>query len=155
MRSALLIGISLMVFCFSLGAAELGELAAHAPFHDLMSFNPGIECTAAIALPKPATERKTTDASFYGLVAIQTVATVADMETTFRAIRHGAKEGNPIQRPFVERGRGPAYAFNFGMNALLDWMAYKQKKAGQSNWYFLPATTIGSHTIGAGLNLRF
>lgn len=89
-----------------------------------------------------------------------TLVTIGDIELTFNNINnHGAREGNPMAKPFFERGRGPIYAYAFGANALLmipSYLIFRSKDPDiQRKWLILPTVGIIAHGAGIGFNLAY
>lgn len=64
---------------------------------------------------------------FWIASTILAAGTIADIETTERKLDQGAREANPIMRPFAG-SRWKSYAFRFGVNALLFKIAWAKDK---------------------------
>jgi hypothetical protein len=86
-------------------------------------------------------------------------ATVYDVEMTFQAGRHGAKEGNPWARSFVEKGKAETYGYALAIDAATLGIAYLMFKSKdpdiQRKWIVFPAIGIAGHTIGGTINLFY
>jgi hypothetical protein len=106
-----------------------------------------------------AEDKKTIDAQFVSVSAYLITMTVFDVETTFSAVHNGAHEANPIMKPFVQSGRPATYAFEFGTDAIILFIAYEMKGSKNSNfnktWFISPMIAGTVHGIAGGLNLRF
>lgn len=105
-------------------------------------------------------EKKVIDTKFLEVSTFLVASTIFDVETTFAAIKKsGGHEGNPLVRPFIERGRLPTYAVQFGLDAVFLFIAYEIKKSDnpriQRTWWVLPSIAATGHTVADGLNCRY
>jgi hypothetical protein len=95
------------------------------------------------------------DKNFYIASAVLTASSVYDLETTFAALKNGAREGNPIMRPIINAGRPVAYPVNMAINSGIMYLSYRYKKRGYYGWWLLPTVVTIGHTVAGSLNLRF
>lgn len=103
---------------------------------------------------------KIVDTKFVLVAGSLAGSTIFDMETTFAALkREGVHEGNPIMRPFVQRGRPAAYVVVSGLDAGIIYASYRIKKSANPNmqklWWVMPVAATVSHGLAGGFNLRF
>lgn len=86
-------------------------------------------------------------------------ATVYDVEMTFQAGKHGAKEGNPWARSFVEKGKAETYGYALAIDAATLAIAYLMFRSKdpdvQRKWIVFPVIGIAGHTIGGTINLFY
>lgn len=108
------------------------------------------DASAAKTAKKPVIDK-----NFYLVSAALTASSVYDLETTFAAIKNGAREGNPIMRPIINAGRPAAYPVNMAINTGLMYLSYRYKKNGHFNWWIIPVAATVGHTVAGSLNLRF
>jgi hypothetical protein len=95
------------------------------------------------------------DFKAYAIGAI--AATIFDVESTFAAKNNCStcREGNALMRPFIDRGRLPAYAVQGAVTGLLLWQSYHAKQEGYSGWKITPTILMGVHGVGGGVNLQY
>jgi hypothetical protein len=92
----------------------------------------------------------TSYATDWGLIAkniAMDASVVYDIETTYRALGSGAREGNPSMDFFLKKGRKVSYPVFFGVNYLISSLR-------KDSW-LAPGIIIGTHTGIGTLNLRF
>ena len=108
-----------------------------------------------ITIDLALSHRPESSRSWWLMYGVLTLATVADVESTFHGLDRCAtcREGNPIMRPFVERGRGATYAFTFGLNALTMELARRARNRHERHWYVGPMISTGVHAGGAAWNV--
>jgi hypothetical protein len=109
-----------------------------------------VEPSVVKAIKKPVIDK-----NFYIASAVLTASSVYDLETTFAALKNGAREGNPIMRPIINAGRPVAYPVNMAINTGIMYLSYRYKKRGNYGWWLLPAVGTIGHTVAGSLNLRF
>jgi hypothetical protein len=105
--------------------------------------------------PVKTAQKRVADRNFWILTGVTVAATVYDTETTFAGIKNGAREGNPLMRPFVESGRPATYAVQMAVTGGISYLAYRQKKRGSAGWWFFPVVLTVGHTVAGSLNLRY
>ena len=100
---------------------------------------------------------QTVDKKFILSSAMLVASSVYDNETTFHALGNcqGCKEGNPVLRPFVSRGRLVTYAFTSAVDTALIYWSYRLKQKGSHLWWLLPAEISVGHGIAGTFNMRF
>jgi len=90
--------------------------------------------SASWATAKKTPTRPKMGKDFWGLVAVQSVATVWDVELTQRRMRQDPlrHEANPFlpRRP----GRGRMYGQFFAANVVADYAAWRLRHAGHRHW---------------------
>ncbi|MEK7154345.1 MAG: DUF5658 family protein [Patescibacteria group bacterium] len=102
-----------------------------------------------------AQQKKVIDKKFWAVGAGLALATVYDYETTFSTLNNrNYKEGNPIMKPFVDRGRPAVYAVNGAINAAAMLAAYKLKKNHPKIWWVIPVCLAAGHVFAGTSNLR-
>lgn len=104
-------------------------------------------------------KKKIIDTNFTLVSAYLITMTVFDIEATFAATKNGAKEANPIMKPFIKNSRPATYAIQLGIDTLIFFVAYEMKKSNKSDfkktWWVLPMIAGTEHGIAGGLNLRY
>lgn len=106
-----------------------------------------------------AVRTKVVDTRFLINSGVLAGSSVFDVETTFRALKNpNAREGNPIMKPLVERGRPATYSFVGVMDAGSIYFSYRMKKSNSPGlrklWWIGPVTASAAHCFVGGLNLR-
>jgi lysylphosphatidylglycerol synthetase-like protein (DUF2156 family) len=99
------------------------------------------------------------DTKFVVVSSYLVLMTVFDVETTFSAIHNGAHEANPLIKPFTKNGRLATYGVQFGIDALILWLAYEMKGSKNQDfrkiWWIAPSIVGTAHGVAGGLNLRY
>lgn len=92
--------------------------------------------------------------SYVFVYALLSATTVMDIESTFNGLDRcpSCKEGNPIMRPFIKRGRVATYAFAFSLNAIQMEVARRQKRRHERLWVVAPLIGTGIHGAAATSN---
>ncbi len=107
------------------------------------------------------------DTELYVADGLMIASAVYDTETFLHARKHpGIRvyEGNPVLKPFMERGRVPAYLAMAAVTAgeiLITHKLHKEFKHGSHHkrfgqgWAIFPGVVITTHGVAGTLNLRF
>ena len=101
---------------------------------------------------------KVADGKFWAASTFLVGATIYDVESTYFALNRcegGCKEGNPIMRPLIEKGRPWAYAFQGSMDAGVIYLGYNLKKRGHKIWYLPPVIVGAAHAAAGTWNIKF
>ena len=102
-----------------------------------------------------AQQEKVVDKKFLAVGAGLALASVYDFETTFHALNNcNCREGNPIMRPFISRGRPASYVMSAAMNTAAMLAAYKLKKNHPKIWWIIPVCFTAGHVFAGSSNLR-
>lgn len=117
---------------------------------------------SALAQEEVKNNNEIVDTKFVVIASSLVAFTVFDVETTFAALKNprvSVREGNPVMRPFVNRGRPATYAFLGGVDAGVIYASYRMKKstnpAIRKLWWVVPIAMMASHAFAGGANLRF
>jgi hypothetical protein len=115
--------------------------------------------TSAQGQDAASKKEKVVDTKFMFVATLLGDATVFDLESTYRAINNGAREGNVLMKPFINHGRPVAYAFSGAVDTGVIFLAYKMKKSQNPDerkmWWLIPVAFTAGHAIAGGFNLRF
>lgn len=95
------------------------------------------------------------DSKFYAVSGFLVGATAFDVWTTFRGVHNGAREANPLMRPFVEAGVPAMVAFQAGLDGGILYWSYRLKKDHERYWWLLPVVIGTSHAVAGGFNIRY
>ena len=121
----------------------------------LMAQEPPEEVGNIKPILEPSITRPGADKQFWLMTGITAAATVFDIESTLASLKRGAKEGNPIMRPFVKMGRPAAYAFGAGIDGGIMYLSYRYKQRWVKKWWVMPLILASSQTVAGTCNLRF
>ena len=100
---------------------------------------------------------QTVDKKFVIASSLVVATSIYDVESTFHALDgcSTCKEGNPLMRPFVKRGRFVTYAFTAVVDTALIYTSYRMKKSGNKFWWLIPAEISIGRGVVATFNMRF
>lgn len=101
---------------------------------------------------------KTADKTFWTVSSALIGSSIYDIESTYFVLdkcEKKCREANPIARPFIERGRPWAYAFQGSINAGLLYYSYRLKEDGNKLWYIPPLIVTAGHVAGGTWNIQF
>jgi hypothetical protein len=122
-------------------------------------FGLGLASVIPAGAQESAVRTKVVDTKFLLTAGVLAGSSAFDIETTFGALKHAnAREGNPIMKPLVERGRPATYSFVGVMDAGSVYFSYRMKKSNSPGlrklWWIGPVTASAAHCFVGGLNLR-
>ena len=109
-------------------------------------------------IPMPIQAQGVVDKKFLIINAPLIGTSIYDIESTYFALNrceNRCREGNPLMRPFIERGRPWAYAYYLSLDAGVIYYSYYLKKNGHNKlWYVAPLAVAGAHTIAGTWNIK-
>ena len=106
--------------------------------------------------PSQAPTEKKSYKPYWLMYALLTATTVYDVETTFHRLGqcpNDCMEGNPVVRPFVERGRAATYAYTTLVNGIIMYVARRMFNRGHDWWRIFPMAVSGVHIAAGSWNL--
>lgn len=77
-----------------------------------------------------------------------------DYGTTLKGLQEGYKEGNPLMRPFAEKGALPLGLAEAGLTALTGLASHKLKEQGSKLWWIPPMLGALGHGFAIRQNLK-
>lgn len=109
-------------------------------------------------IPTTAYSQDIADKKFWIVNGVFLGSVVYDVESSYFALdrcENKCKEGNPLIRPFAEKGRLWVYAYHAPIGAGVMYYSYYLKKNGKK-WWFLPPVIITAVHVTAGTwNIKY
>ena len=108
---------------------------------------------------EPQKLERTIDKEFLIHAGVLFGMTVYDIESSYYKLGKydydGAREGNPIARPFVDKGRPVLYAYSTGINLGMLGLNYILKRKGYNKWWIPSVSQSSVHGICGTINITF
>lgn len=110
-----------------------------------------VDCQSLVVEDTKRVQRQ----NFTVVAAALILARIADAESTFASLEHGAQEGNPVMQGVIEKGRPATYAVYGVVTTYQLWRARRDQRRHDRHWYLSPLVSTFMHGTAAGFNLRF
>lgn len=113
----------------------------------------------SVLLAQTPDHKKVVDDKFILVNGLMISATIFDIESTYYALDHCpsgyiCREGNPVMRPFVEKGRPAIYLVQGAISSgALAYSYYLKKNKSGAWWIFPPLALATVHTVAGTHNM--